>query len=151
MKLLFQHINLLDKFSNNKEFPNINKQFILDVLKTVSYTETNKGKQKSENKIKNKEGKDDLKLFYGNVFYKLVNKKLSYSNKTFILDKMADEMLRCIETNISTHFLKHLYKYINVKFKKPKSEEIKKEKDKAKSKELYKELNIDIRNLKSET
>jgi len=63
---------------------------------------------------------------------------------------MADEMLRCIETNISTHFLKHLYKYINIKFKKPKSEEIKKEKDKAKRKELYKELNADIRNLKSD-
>jgi len=63
---------------------------------------------------------------------------------------MADEMLRCIETNISTHFLKHLYKYINIKFKKPNSEEIKKEKDKTKRKELYKELNADIRNLKSD-
>lgn len=146
----FIRLYLLDKFSNNKELPTINKQFILDVLKTVSSTETNKGKQKTENKIKNKEGKDDLKLFYNNVFYNLVNKKLSYSNKTFILDKMADEMLRCIETNISTHFLKHLYKYINVKFKKPKSEEIKKEKDKLKRKELYKELNNDIRNLKSD-
>jgi len=146
----FIRLYLLDKFSNNKELPTINKQFILDVLKTVSSTETNKGKQKTENKIKNKEGKDDIKLFYDNVFYKLVNKKLSYSNKTFIIDKMADEMLRCIETNISTHFLKHLYKYINVKFKKPKSEEIKKEKDKTKRKELYKELNADIRNLKSD-
>lgn len=146
----FIRLYLLDKYSNNKELPTINKQFILDVLKTVSSTETNKGKQKTENKIKNKEGKDDLKLFYNNVFYNLVNKKLSYSNKTFILDKMADEMLRCIETNISTHFLKHLYKYINVKFKKPKSEEIKKEKDKLKRKELYKELNNDIRNLKSD-
>ena len=146
----FIRLYLLDKFSNNKELPNINKQFILDVLKTVSSTETTKGKQKSENKIKNKEGKDDIKLFYDNVFYRLVNKKLSYSNKTFILDKMADEMLRCIETNISTHFFKHLYKLINYKFKKPKSEEIKKEKDKEKRKELYKELNNDIRNLKSD-
>lgn len=146
----FIRLYLLDKFSNNKELPTINKQFILDVLKTVSTTETNKGKQKTENKIKNKEGKDDLKLFYDNVFYKLVNKKLLYSNKTFIIDKMADEMLRCIETNISTHFLKHLYKYINIKFKKPKSEEIKKEKDKTKRKELYRELNADIRNLKSD-
>jgi len=146
----FIRLYLLDKFSNNKELPTINKQFILDVIKTVSSTETNKGKQKTENKIKNKESKDDLKLFYNNVFYKLVNKKLSYSNKTFIIDKMADEMLRCIETNISTYFIKHLYKYINIKFKKPKSEEIKKEKDKAKRKELYKELNADIRNLKSD-
>jgi hypothetical protein len=146
----FIRLYLLDKFVNNKELPKITKNFILDVLKTVSFSNTEKGKQKTDNKIKNKEVKDDIKLFYNNVFYKLVNKKLSYSNKTFILDKMADEMLRCIETNISTHFIKHLYKLINIKFKKPKSEEIKKEKDKEKRKELYKELNIDIRNLKSD-
>jgi len=146
----FIRLFLLDKFSNNKELPKINKQFILDVLKTVSFSDTEKGKQKTDAKIKNKEGKDNIKLFYNNVFYKLVNKKLSYTNKTFILDKMADEMLRCIETNISTHFLKHLYKLINIKFKKPKSIEIKKEKDKNKRKELYRELNTDIRNLKSD-
>jgi len=146
----FIRLYLLDKFVNNKELPIINKQFILDVLKTVSSTETNKGKQKTENKIKNKSVKDDIKLFYENTFYKLVNKTLSYSNKTFILEQMAKEMTTCIKTNISTHFLKHLYKYINIKFKKPKSEEIKKEKDKNKRKELYKELNADIRNLKSD-
>jgi len=146
----FIRLYLLNKFVNKKELPNVNKQFILDVLKNVSSSDTNKGKQKSESKISNKEGKDDIKLFYDSVFCKLVNKKLSYTNKTFILDKMADEMLRCIETNISTHFLKHLYKYINIKFKKPKSDEIKKEKDKAKRKELYKKLNTDVRNLKSD-
>ena len=102
----------MDKFVNNKELPIINKQFILDVLKTVSSTETNKGKQKTETKIKNKSIKDDIKSFYKNTFYKLVNKTLSYSNKTFILEQMAKEMLTCIKTNISTHFLKHLYKYI---------------------------------------
>lgn len=63
---------------------------------------------------------------------------------------MAKEMTTCIKTNISIHFLKHLYKYINIKFKKPKTEEIKKNKDKSKRKELYKELNTDIRNLKSD-
>ena len=146
----FIRLYLLNKFVNKKELPTINKQFILDVLKNVSSSDTNKGKQKSESKISNKECKDDIKLFYDSVFYKLVNKKLSYTNKTFILDKMADEMLRCIETNISTHFLKHLYKYINIKFKRPKSDEIKKEKDKSKRKELYKELNTDVRNLKSD-
>ena len=146
----FIRLYLLDKFVNNKELPIINKQFILDVLKTVSSTETNKGKQKTETKIKNKSIKDDIKSVYKNTFYKLVNKTLSYSNKTFILEQMAKEMLTCIKTNISTHFLKHLYKYINIKFKNPKSEEIKKEKDKNKRKELYKELNSDIRNLKSD-
>ena len=29
---------------------------------------------------------------------------------------MAKEITTCIKTNISTHFLKYLYKYINIKF-----------------------------------
>jgi len=59
-------------------------------------------------------------------------------------------MLRCIETNISTHFIKYLFKYINCLFKIPKSQVIKQEKDKEKRKEMYKELNKEIRDLKSD-
>ena len=59
-------------------------------------------------------------------------------------------MLKCIKTNISTHFIKHLYRYINVLHKEPRKKIIKEEKDPEKRKELYKELNKDIRNLKSD-
>jgi len=59
-------------------------------------------------------------------------------------------MLRCIETNISTHFIKYLFKYINCLFKIPKSEIIKKETDKEKRKKMYKELNKEIREIKSD-
>ncbi len=85
-----------------------------------------------------------------NVFSDLVDKKPCYSNKTFILAQIANEMITCINTNISTHFVKHLFKYINCLFKEPKSLEIKKEKDKIKRKEIYKELNQEIRYLKSD-
>ena len=146
----FIRLYLLDKFNNNKELPLINKLFILDILKTISKSTTERGKQKNETKIKNKQGKDDIRLFYKNVFSKLVNKEIYYTNKTHILEQSAKEMLRCIETNISTHFLKHLFKLINCNFKKPKTDEIKKEKDKSKRKELYKELNEEIRNLKND-
>jgi hypothetical protein len=148
----YQFIRLyyLDKFNNNKQLPEFNKQFILDCMKIIGTSETNRGKQKNENKIKNKKEKDAIKLFYNNIFIKLVDEKISYSNKTFILEQMAKEMTTCIKTNISTHFLKHLYKYINIKFKKPKNDEIKKNKDKKQRKELYKQLNEDIRNLKSD-
>jgi len=59
-------------------------------------------------------------------------------------------MITCIHTNISTHFIKHLFKYINCLFKESKSLEIKKERDKIKRKELYKNLNKEIRDLKNE-
>jgi hypothetical protein len=146
----FIRVYLLDKFNNNKELPTINKQFVLDVIKTISSPLTKRGQKTKEENIKNASGKSDMKQFYNEEFSKLVSAKPSYSNKTHILAITANEMITCINTNISTHFVKHLFKYINCLFKEPKSLEIKKEKDKIKRKELYKELNQEIRDLKSD-
>ena len=146
----FIKLYLLDKYNNKLELPTINKQFILDVLKTIGSSKDNRGKQKTESKIKNANGKSNIKLFYDNVFSKLITSKPSYTNRTHICEQTAKEMLTCITTNISTHFIKYLFKYINCVFKIPKSNIIKLEKDKAKRKELYKQLNEDIRNLKSD-
>jgi len=146
----FIRMYLLNKFNHNQEFPKINKQFVLDVIKTISSPKSNSGQKTKEENIKNIKDKADMKRFYNDVFCKLVDKKLCYSNKTFILAQTANEMITCINTNISTHFVKHLFKYINCLFKEPKSLEIKKEKNKEKRKELYKELNQEIRELKSD-
>ena len=146
----FIRMYLLNKFNHYQEFPKINKQFVLDVIKTISSPKSNSGQKTKEENIKNIKDKADMKRFYNDVFCKLVDKKLCYSNKTFILAQTANEMITCINTNISTHFVKHLFKYINCLFKEPKSLEIKKEKDKEKRKELYKELNQEIRELKSD-
>ena len=146
----FMRLFLLDKFNRNQEFPKINKQFVLDIIKTVSYTDTKKGKKIKEENIRNASEKSDMKQFYNDVFCNLVNKKPCYSNKSFIITQTANEMITCIKTNISTHFVKHLFKYINCLFKEPKILEIKKEKDKEKRKELYKHLNQEIRDLKTD-
>lgn len=146
----FIRMYLLNKFNNNQELPTINKQFVLDVIKTISSTNTKRGQKTKEENIKNAIGKSDMKQFYNEEFSKLVSTKPSYSNKTHILAITANEMITCINTNISTHFVKHLFKYINCLFKEPKSLEIKKETDKEKRKELYKELNQEIRDLKSD-
>lgn len=146
----FVRLYLLDKFNTNKVFPTINKSFILDVLKTIATSETNRGKSNKDENIKNKSIKDDIKLFYDNIFSKLVNEKLSYTNKTHILEQTAKEMITCLETNISTHFIKYLFRYINCLFKDPKTKQIKLEKDKEKRKLMYKELNEEIRHLKSD-
>jgi hypothetical protein len=146
----FIRMYLLDKFNNKQELPTINKQFVLDVIKIISSPNTKRGQKTKEENIKNIKDKADMKRFYNDVFCKLVDKKPCYSNKTFILAQTANEMITCINTNISTHFVKHLFKYINCLFKEPKSLEIKKEKDKIKRKELYKNLNQEIRELKSD-
>jgi len=150
----FIRMYLLNKFNNKQDLPTINKQFVLDVIKTISSPTTKRGQKTKEENIKNATGKSDMKQFYNEEFSKLVSlsetKKPSYSNKTHILAIIANEMITCINTNISTHFVKHLFKYINCLFKEPKSLEIKKEKDKIKRKELYKNLNQEIRDLKSD-
>ena len=150
----FIRLYLLDKFNNNQELPTINKQFVLDVIKTISSPNTKRGQKTKQENIKNASGKSDMKQFYNEIFSKLVSlsetKKPSYSNKTHILAITANEMITCINTNISTHFIKHLFRYINSIFKEPKIIEIKKEKDKIKRKELYKNLNQEIRDLKSD-
>jgi len=146
----FIRLYLLNKFNSNQELPTINKQFVLDVIKTISSPNTKRGQKTKEENIKNATGKSDIKQFYNEEFSKLVSAKPSYSNKTHILAITANEMITCINTNISTHFVKHLFKYINCLFKEPKSLEIKKETDKEKRKELYKIMNQEIRDLKSD-
>jgi hypothetical protein len=150
----FIRMYLLNKFNHYQEFPKINKQFVLDVIKTISSPNTKRGQKTKQENIKNATGKSDMKQFYNEEFSKLVSlsetKKPSYSNKTHILAITANKIITCINTNISTHFVKHLFKYINCLFKQPKSLEIKKEKDKIKRKELYKNLNQEIRDLKSD-
>jgi|UniRef100_A0A6C0IRX9 hypothetical protein len=144
----FIRLFLLDKFNNQNELPKINKQFVLDVMKTVSYPSGKRGIKTKEENIKNVSGKTDIKYFYRENFSELVSNKPSYGNKTHILALSATEIITCIKTNISTHFVKHLFKYINCLFKYPKSIEIKKERNKATRKIMYQELNKEIRDLK---
>ena len=150
----FIRLYLLDKFNNKQPLPTVNKQFVLDVIKTVSSSNTKAGQKIKQENIKNASGKSNMKQFYNEEFSKLVSyneyKKPSYSNKTHIVSITANEMITCIKTNISTHFVKHLFKYINCLFKQSKSLEIKKETNKEKRKELYKNLNQEIRDLKSD-
>ena len=147
----FLKLYLLDKFNNNKEFPKINKSFILDILKTIGFNNTTRGKSTNIDNIKNKSSKDDLKMFYQNIFYKLVDIKPNITNKSHILEQTAKEMITCINNNISIHFIKHLSKYINELFKNPISKEIKeKYKDKKVRKEMYKQLNLEIKQLKND-
>jgi hypothetical protein len=146
----FIRLYLLDKYNNNLDLPTINKQFVLDVMKTVSSADTKSGQKTNPDNIKNATGKADIKRFYDTDFSQLVSMRPSYTNKTHILATSANEMITCITTNISTHFIDHLFRYIHCLFKQSRLIEIKTIKDKEKRKELYKVLNQDIRDLKSD-
>ena len=49
-------------------------------------------------------------------------------------EQTIKEMITCVETNTWTHFIKHLFRYINCLYKDPQSEHIKLEEDKEKRK-----------------
>ena len=76
---------MLNKFNHNQEFPKINKQFVLDLIKTISSPKSNSSQKTKEENITNANDKADMKRFYNDVFFDLVDKKPCYSNKTFIL------------------------------------------------------------------
>jgi hypothetical protein len=59
-------------------------------------------------------------------------------------------MATCITTNIATHFLKYLYKLINILFRNPVKEDIKTIQDNAERKRRYALFNAEIRGLKSD-
>jgi len=146
----FIRLYLLDKYTTNVDLPTINKQIVLDVMKTVSSADTKSGQKTNPDNIKNATGKADIKRFYDTDFSQLVSMRPSYTNKTHILATTANEMITCITTNISTHFIDHLFRYIHCLFKQARLIEIKTIKDKVKRKELYKVINQDIRDLKSD-
>ena len=52
----FIRVYLLDKFNNNQELPTINKQFVLDVIKTISSPNSTRGQKTKEENIKNASG-----------------------------------------------------------------------------------------------
>ena len=60
----FIRLFLLDKFHRNQELPKINKQFVLDVIKTISSPKSKSGQKTKQENIKNASGKLDMKQFY---------------------------------------------------------------------------------------
>ena len=48
----FIRLYLLDKFNTNKVIPTINKQFVLDVIKTVSSPNSKRGQKKNKKILK---------------------------------------------------------------------------------------------------
>src|SRR5258708_38879569 len=60
----FIKLYLLDKFTNNQELPTVDKQFVLDVIKTVSFKKGNQGNIIKQENIKNASGKLNIKEYY---------------------------------------------------------------------------------------
>lgn len=59
-------------------------------------------------------------LFYENHYKQtLQGEKLFYSKYGNTIGYTATSILTCLETNIKTHFVKHLKRFVNIQFEKP--------------------------------
>ena len=144
LKLYILYLN-----DNKLDIPMIDKQFILTVMKVVSTTNGHWGKKPSKKTTKLI---SKLTKFYNEYYNKTidVNDKVNDDNLKYNLAYEAIDIVKNINTNIKEHYVKHVYKLINVTFGwKNKVVEINKKKiDKEEKKEQRQELYQEFYNIK---
>lgn len=110
LKLYFLYL-----YIHKQDFPIIDENFILCIMKVVSIKfETRGGKLKKSNKKLISE----LSIFYNNYYYRITDLfKLTNCDKlTQILTFEADQIVTSVETNIKEHFIQHVNKFIKYFF-----------------------------------
>lgn len=138
----FIKLYVLYQYENKLELPKINKIFIKTIFSLLG---------QGSNKGRKSQIPDDLQEFYDEVFTEIYPDKINSIHLSYILPILIDEMIRCIETNTKTNFLKYLTRYINIMLKIPKASEIKALKlPKEESKVLYNQLYSEIREVKDD-
>jgi hypothetical protein len=145
----YQFINfyIWHLFINNKPIPVIDKPFLTKVFDLVAEKRKNKTKDRPV-KVK----PNSLRNFYNKNFGKFYIDKPCKTNLNSALKELKEEMIRCIETNIKTHFIDYVRKYINILYRNPARKIIKDNKTltKAARTALYKALNKEMKDLKSD-
>ena len=142
---MFINHYLLHLYLNKLPFPKIDINFVKSVLKVVGYTNSKAGR---------KGKKSELQTFYEKEFKQLITIdnvpiRPCYTNRSYLHAQLADEMLTCIKTNLTTHFEDYIIRYINLVYKYPQQKYIKDNfKTKENRKEQYKILNKDLRDIK---
>jgi len=133
----------LSKFENGEELPKINKSFITKIFSLIGQRSSKGRKCSTKN--------NDLTMFYNDIFSKICPDKINFTHLSYVLPVLSDEMVRCFETNIKTHFMKYLNRYINLLIRKPLVDGVKNSNlSREERKPLYQEINKKIRNIKND-
>ena len=147
----FLKLFLIYLYDNNQNFPVIDKEYLCDIFKVLTVRNCGSGGYTDKNMP------EQLRIltdFYNNVYSKTIsnNEIIYYDKLSYILAYEAIDMTTNINNNIQEHFIKHLYKYVNIVFDiKNKSDEItKNNKDKQIRKELHKQLYDEINKVKKD-
>ena len=147
----FLKLFLIHLYDNNQNFPVIDKEYLCDIFKVLTVRNCGSGGYTDKNMPEQLRMLTD---FYNNVYSKTIfnNEIIYYDKLSYILAYEAIDMITNINNNIQEHFIKHLYKYVNIVFDiKNKSHEItKNNKNKQIRKELHKQLYDEISKVKKD-
>jgi len=103
----FLRLYILHKYHTKQTLPKINDEFIEHIIKTIA-----KGDNRGRKFVN-----EELSSFYEDQYKQTIQgEKLSYSKYGNTIGYTATSILTCLETNIKTHFTKHLRRFINIHF-----------------------------------
>ena len=141
----------LHLYETNKKIPSINKEFIMDVFKSITKRKSNTGGYRDDNMPPQQK---KLKQFYEEHYKQTTDKDeiLYYDKLSYILAYEAIDMEKNINVNITEHFFQHLNKFVNISFnyKDRKDEIAKMDLNKEEKKKKYFELNKEFRDIKTD-
>ena len=115
--LMFMKLYLLDYYEKHQTLPVIDTKFINTIMKVVCGEKTEKrGKPASEI---TKQEKEKFIAFFEEHYLPLTqNEELNYTNLNTVLDYLKLTVLTVYETNIKSHFVEYVERYVNVMWKK---------------------------------
>ena len=115
--LMFMKLYLLDYYETHQTLPVIDTKFINTIMKVVCGEKTEKrGKPASEI---TKQEKEKFIAFFEEHYLPLTqNEELNYTNLNTVLDYLKLTVLTVYETNIKSHFVEYVERYVNVMWKK---------------------------------
>ena len=104
----FIRLYILHQYTNNKNVPTINENFILYCIKTLG-TRDNRGK-----KGKDTELLENLEKFYQIEYKPLLNhEKTNLKNTSFLLPYLSTQIHTSLHNNFQEHFIQHFLRFIN--------------------------------------
>ena len=106
---MFIRLYILYKYHNNLEIPKLSKKFITDCINILGF------KTKSGPTAKPSQKRNDIADFYLNEFQPISNhKKLDMRNIKHILAYLAVTIHTSIIVNLKEHFIKRLFRFVNI-------------------------------------
>ena len=106
---MFIRLYALYKYKNNQSIPNLDADFISYVITTLGTKDT-RGKQSKNTTLIN-----ELNNFYTTEFKPIFNhEKYDLKCMSFVIPYICQTMETCITTNLKEHFIKRLFRFINI-------------------------------------